>query len=94
MGATYAKERLQFGRPIAMFQAVKHHCANMCVATEMATVSRVERVALYLCGRRRSSATMASPSHSSYRSAVQPCWSTSQSTREGPSTVRLIYWPV
>jgi alkylation response protein AidB-like acyl-CoA dehydrogenase len=37
LGAAYAKERLQFGRPIAMFQAVKHHCANMCVAAEMAT---------------------------------------------------------
>ncbi|MEZ5382476.1 MAG: acyl-CoA dehydrogenase [Microthrixaceae bacterium] len=37
MAAEYAKERIQFGRPIAMFQAVKHHCANMAVATEMAT---------------------------------------------------------
>ncbi len=37
MAAAYAKERLQFGRPIAMFQAVKHHCANMVVATELAT---------------------------------------------------------
>ncbi|HEX5947037.1 MAG TPA: acyl-CoA dehydrogenase [Acidimicrobiales bacterium] len=35
--AAYAKERVQFGRPIAMFQAVKHHCANMVVATELAT---------------------------------------------------------
>jgi alkylation response protein AidB-like acyl-CoA dehydrogenase len=35
--AAYAKEREQFGRPIAMFQAVKHHCANMLVATEQAT---------------------------------------------------------
>jgi alkylation response protein AidB-like acyl-CoA dehydrogenase len=35
--AEYAKERQQFGRPIAMFQAVKHHCANMAVATELAT---------------------------------------------------------
>ncbi len=35
--AEYAKARLQFGRPIAMFQAVKHHCANMLVATEVAT---------------------------------------------------------
>jgi hypothetical protein len=35
--AAYSKERLQFGRPIAMYQAVKHHCANMVVATEMAT---------------------------------------------------------
>jgi alkylation response protein AidB-like acyl-CoA dehydrogenase len=35
--ASYAKERIQFGRPIAMFQGVKHHCANMAVATELAT---------------------------------------------------------
>jgi 3-oxochol-4-en-24-oyl-CoA dehydrogenase len=35
--ADYAKERIQFGRPIAMFQAVKHHCANMAVATELST---------------------------------------------------------
>ena len=35
----YAKERQQFGRPIAMFQAVKHHCANMLVAAELATAA-------------------------------------------------------
>ena len=35
--AAYAKVRVQFGRPIATFQAVKHHCANMLVATELAT---------------------------------------------------------
>ena len=37
--AAYAKERQQFGRPIATFQAVKHHCANMLVATELATAA-------------------------------------------------------
>ena len=37
--AAYAKDRLQFGRPIAMFQAVKHHCANMLVAAELATAA-------------------------------------------------------
>ncbi|HEY6473211.1 MAG TPA: acyl-CoA dehydrogenase family protein, partial [Acidimicrobiales bacterium] len=37
--AAYAKVRLQFGRPIAMFQAVKHHCANMAVASELATAA-------------------------------------------------------
>ena len=37
--AEYAKVRTQFGRPIAMFQAVKHHCANMLVATELATAA-------------------------------------------------------
>ncbi len=35
--AAYAKDRLQFGRPIGTYQAVKHHCANMAVATELAT---------------------------------------------------------
>ena len=35
--AAYAKVRIQFGRPIATFQAVKHHCANMLVASELAT---------------------------------------------------------
>ena len=33
----YAKERVQFGRAIGTFQAVKHHCANMLVAAELAT---------------------------------------------------------
>jgi 3-oxochol-4-en-24-oyl-CoA dehydrogenase len=37
LGAAYAKERQQFGRVIGTYQAVKHHCANMVVATEMAT---------------------------------------------------------
>jgi alkylation response protein AidB-like acyl-CoA dehydrogenase len=37
--AEYAKVRQQFGRPIATFQAVKHHCANMGVAAELATAA-------------------------------------------------------
>lgn len=35
----YAKVREQFGRPIATFQAVKHHCANMLVAAESAVAA-------------------------------------------------------
>lgn len=35
----YAKTREQFGRPIGSFQAVKHHCANMAVKTELATAA-------------------------------------------------------
>lgn len=35
----YAKVRVQFGRPIATFQAVKHHAANMFVQIELATAS-------------------------------------------------------
>ena len=37
--AEYAKVRQQFGRPIATFQAVKHHCANMLVAAELAAAA-------------------------------------------------------
>ena len=31
MTVEYAKERVQFGRPIGSFQAVQHHCANMAI---------------------------------------------------------------
>src|SRR3954469_883140 len=34
--AAYAKVREQFGRPIGQFQAVKHRCAEMLVALELA----------------------------------------------------------
>lgn len=30
----YTKQRVQFDRPIAGFQAIKHHCANMAVSVE------------------------------------------------------------
>ena len=35
----YAQERVQFGRTIGTFQAIKHHCANMLVASELATAA-------------------------------------------------------
>ncbi|MSO38379.1 MAG: acyl-CoA dehydrogenase [Acidimicrobiia bacterium] len=34
--AAYAKDRMQFGRPIGQFQGVKHRCANMLARTELA----------------------------------------------------------
>jgi alkylation response protein AidB-like acyl-CoA dehydrogenase len=36
MAVAYAKERVQFGRPIGSFQAIKHKCADMMVAVESA----------------------------------------------------------
>jgi alkylation response protein AidB-like acyl-CoA dehydrogenase len=39
IAVAYAKVREQFGRPIGSFQAVKHHCADMLVATELAAAA-------------------------------------------------------
>lgn len=36
LSATYAAQRLQFGRPIGSFQAIKHRCADMAVRVEAA----------------------------------------------------------
>jgi len=36
LSTDYAKTRLQFGRPIGSFQAIKHKCADMLVETEFA----------------------------------------------------------
>ncbi len=36
MSVDYAKERMQFGRPIGSFQAIKHKCADMLVSVESA----------------------------------------------------------
>jgi alkylation response protein AidB-like acyl-CoA dehydrogenase len=36
LSVEYAKTRVQFGRPIGSFQAIKHKCADMLVAVEMA----------------------------------------------------------
>ncbi len=34
MSVAYAKDRIQFGRPIGSFQAIKHKCADMLLETE------------------------------------------------------------
>jgi alkylation response protein AidB-like acyl-CoA dehydrogenase len=36
MTVDYAKERVQFDRPIGSFQAVQHHCANMAIYVDSA----------------------------------------------------------
>ncbi|MBX6388948.1 MAG: acyl-CoA/acyl-ACP dehydrogenase [Frankia sp.] len=38
----YAKERMQFGRPIGSFQAVKHKCADMFARVQVADAAAVE----------------------------------------------------
>jgi alkylation response protein AidB-like acyl-CoA dehydrogenase len=39
MAVAYAGVREQFGQPVGAFQAVKHHCADMLVDTEMAAAA-------------------------------------------------------
>ena len=69
----YAKERKQFGRPIGTFQAVKHHCANMLVASEVAAAATWDAAR----ARRRTAATSsASPRRSRPRSASRRPWPT------------------
>ena len=46
MGAGYARERYQFGRPIGSFQAIKHKCADMLVQVELAEASAREAARL------------------------------------------------
>lgn len=36
MAVAYAQMRVQFGRPIGTFQAIKHHCADMAIAARTA----------------------------------------------------------
>jgi acyl-CoA dehydrogenase len=39
MAVDYARDRVQFGRPIGSFQAIKHRCADMLIDVERATVA-------------------------------------------------------
>jgi 3-oxochol-4-en-24-oyl-CoA dehydrogenase len=61
--SAYAKVREQFGRPIATFQAVKHHCANMLVASELATAAVWDAA-------RAATGPSADPAQLSYSAAV------------------------
>lgn len=47
----YVKDRQQFGRPIASFQAAQHHIANMHIAVEGARLAVYQAVSLVGAGR-------------------------------------------
>ena len=44
MTVEYARERVQFGRPIGSFQAVQHHCADMATEVECARLLAYQAV--------------------------------------------------
>jgi alkylation response protein AidB-like acyl-CoA dehydrogenase len=46
----YARERVQFGRPIGTFQAIKHKCADMLVQVELAAAAAAEAYAANAAG--------------------------------------------
>ena len=80
--AEYAKVRVQFGRPIATFQAVKHHCANMLVAAELATAATWDAGRAADAAERAATATISSatPRRSRRRSRSRPRPATPAST--------------
>ncbi|MBY0510647.1 MAG: hypothetical protein K2P94_10920, partial [Rhodospirillaceae bacterium] len=45
MTVAYLKERVQFGKPLGAFQALKHRCADMMVQVESATVAAEQAAA-------------------------------------------------
>lgn len=47
MAVAHACMRQQFGQPIGAFQAVKHHCANMAIAAELAS-AQLDMAALHV----------------------------------------------
>lgn len=47
MTTAYVKERVQFGRAIGSFQAIKHRCADMFIAVETARASLEEALDAY-----------------------------------------------
>ncbi len=55
----YAKERIQFGRAIGSFQAVKHRCADMLVAVEGARSAVTHAAATTDAGERAIAASVA-----------------------------------
>lgn len=70
MAVAYAKERVQFGRPIASYQAVKHLLADMAVRLEMARSG--VRMAAHLVTGDREERVEAAAIAKSY--AVEACY--------------------
>lgn len=49
--AEYARTRVQFGRPIGAFQAIKHRCADIALATELCWLQTLQAVDALQSGR-------------------------------------------
>ncbi len=64
MSVEYAKERLQFGRPIGSFQAIKHKCADMLVQVESARSAAY--YAGWAAGEDRDELVVAAPTAKAY----------------------------
>jgi len=50
MAAEYARTRVQFGRPIGAFQAIKHRCADIALATELCWSQTLQAAAALQAG--------------------------------------------
>jgi alkylation response protein AidB-like acyl-CoA dehydrogenase len=71
IATNYARDRVQFGRPIGSFQAVAHRCADMALAHSAAQVLVYQ--AAWLIGEGRPSAVESAMAHAYVRDAAGEC---------------------
>ena len=74
MSAAYAKERVQFGKPIGSYQAIQHYCADMAVdldASRLITYYAAWQLSQHLDGRMEVSMAKAWVNEACQRIAIQ-----------------------
>ena len=82
LSVEYAKTRVQFGRPIGSFQAIKHKCANMLLALESA------RSALYHAAS-LAAAPEPDPAELSAAAAVCGAWCAQTAVDAAKETIQI-----